>query len=58
MAVQINEVVIRAVVDPAPPASSSPQATQCASGGSGSGSSAESELAEKILEIIREKLER
>jgi hypothetical protein len=57
MAVQINEVVIRAVVDPAPPAGSSPQATQCASEGSG-GSSAESELAEKILEIIREKLER
>jgi hypothetical protein len=56
MAVQINEVVIRAVIDPAPPASS-PQATQCASENS-SGSSAESELAEKILEIIREKLER
>ncbi len=56
MAVQINEVVIRAVVDPAPPAGGSPQATQCAS--ESSGSSAESELAEKILEIIREKLER
>jgi len=57
MAVQTNKVFIRAVVAPPPPASSSPQATQCASESS-SGSSAESELAEKILEIIREKLER
>ena len=54
MPVQINEVVVRAVVAPAP-AGEQPAELQCPpSGNSGS----EAEMLEKVLEIIKEKHER
>ncbi|HEY8916009.1 MAG TPA: DUF5908 family protein [Chitinophaga sp.] len=57
MAVQINEVIIKAVVDPRPDTRSTgntnpPECPPAAAGNS------ENELAEKILEILREKKER
>lgn len=53
MAVQINEVIIRAVVDPTP-GTGAPQQVDCPPGNR----SSETELVEKILEILREKQER
>ena len=53
MPVQINEVVVRAVVDPRP--GKGKKEMDCPpSGNSGS----DAELLEKVLEIIREKRER
>lgn len=52
MAVQINEVIIRAVVE-----TNSQSATSSSAPASG-GLVGEHEIAEKILEIIREKTER
>ena len=60
MPVQINEVIIRAVVDTAD--SSSSAASSCLppgnTDGSGGMSAAENEIAEQILKIIKEKQER
>ncbi|MBL0341301.1 MAG: hypothetical protein IPP71_10405 [Bacteroidetes bacterium] len=53
MPVQINEVIIRAVVDPSPGSNTTNQ-TACPP----SGNCGEAELVEKVLEIIREKHER
>ena len=53
MAIQINEVIIRAVVSQ-PDDSGSSQEPECPT----SSGSSESELVEKVLEIIREKKER
>ena len=54
MPVQINEVVVRAVVAP-PPATGQSAEIECPpSGNSGS----EAEILEKLLEIIKEKRER
>jgi hypothetical protein len=53
MPVQINEIIIRAVVNPAPVSSSN--SSQSSSAGS---SSADYEAIEKVLEIIKEKQER
>lgn len=55
MPVQINEVIIRAVVDPRPSGASGGNGIQCPPGTSSTG---ESEIMEKILEIIKEKQER
>jgi hypothetical protein len=52
MPVQINEIIIRAVVDPAPVSSNSSQPSTANS------SSGDYETIEKVLEIIKEKLER
>jgi hypothetical protein len=54
MPIQINEIIIRAVVNPAP--GSSGQTTPECPPSANSGSDAD--LNEKILEIIKEKLER
>ena len=54
MPVQINEVVVRAVVAP-PPASEQSQVIQCPPAGN---SGTEAEVLEKVLEIIKEKRER
>ena len=51
MPVQINEVIIKAVVDPRPTSGSATQMECPPSGNSGM----EAEIEEKILEIIREK---
>lgn len=60
MPVLINEVIIKAMVDPS--ANGNTTAANCAPGnsdGSESGiSAAENEIAEKVLEIINEKKER
>ncbi|MGN6342523.1 MAG: DUF5908 family protein [Flavisolibacter sp.] len=53
MPVQINEVVIKAVVDPRPSGSSGTNEPDCPPNSNG-----ENELIEKVLEIIREKQER
>ena len=53
MPVQINEIIIRAVVDPAPASGSSGSQTPPTSGGK-----TDYEAIEKVLEIIKEKLER
>lgn len=53
MPVQINEVVIRAVVDPRP-AENTGADMECPP----SGNSGDAEIVEKILEIIKEKTER
>jgi len=57
MSVQINEVIIKAVVDPRQEnrSSGSPNPPDCPTPAAGN---AENELAEKILEILREKKER
>lgn len=52
MPVQINEVVIKAVVENAPSSASS------SSSSSGGGTLSSEDIATKILEIIREKTER
>jgi hypothetical protein len=54
MAVQINEVIIRAVVDPRPNDETNDE-VNCPPGTAGS---SEGELLEKVLEILREKQER
>ncbi len=54
MPVQINEVVVRAVVAPNPAAEHSTQIECPPAGNSGSAA----ELLEKVLEIIKEKHER
>jgi len=54
MAVQINEVIVRAVVDPTPSSSSGSQ-VECNNPG---GSESDTDLMERLLEIIREKQER
>ena len=54
MPVQINEVIIRAVVDPRP-ADGAAKQSDCPPGGN---SGQDAELMEKILEIIKEKQER
>ncbi|SKC66387.1 DUF5908 family protein [Ohtaekwangia koreensis] len=56
MPVQINEVIIRAVVD-APGNGNSPSSQSSAQSSNTDGDS-DAEIAERILEIIREKLER
>ncbi|ASU33903.1 DUF5908 family protein [Mucilaginibacter xinganensis] len=53
MPVQINEIIIRAVVDPAPVNSGSSSQTP-----QGVGSDESYEAVEKVLEIIKEKQER
>lgn len=53
MPVQINEVIIRAVVDPRPSTGKGNE-PKCPPGNTGT----EAEITEKILEIIREKQER
>jgi hypothetical protein len=53
MPVQINEVIIKAVVDPKP--KSNNNEPECPPGGNGG---LENELAEKILEILKERKER
>ena len=62
MPVQINEVIIRTVVDSPGGAGNNPTSPGCGSndgtGAAGGGGADSSELAEKILEIIREKQER
>lgn len=55
MAVQINEVIIRAVVAPTP---STGTATEPNCPPQSTGTSTESALVEKVLEILREKKER
>jgi hypothetical protein len=54
MPVQINEVIVRAVVDPTP-ASGTATAPNCPPPGN---SGTEPDIVEKVLEIIREKQER
>lgn len=54
MPVQINEVIIRAVVDPRP-SDGRAQESECPPS---SNSGTEAEIVEKILEILREKQER
>lgn len=54
MAVQINEVIVRAVVDPTPSSASGGE-TECNNPGS---SDSDADLMERLLEIIREKQER
>ena len=54
MPVQINEVIIKAVVDPRPTSGTATQ-PDCPPG---SNSGMEADIQEKILEIIREKQER
>ncbi len=54
MAVQINEVIIRAVVDPRPASGTGANEPECPPGSN----TGEAELIEKVLEIIREKQER
>ena len=54
MPVQINEVIVRAVVAPPPATEQSPDLECPPAGNSGS----EAELLEKVLEIIKEKHER
>jgi len=53
MPVQINEVVVRAVVDPKP--GQEKKEIECPPGGN---SGLDSDILEKVLEIIREKHER
>jgi hypothetical protein len=61
MPVQINEIIIRTVVDSPAASGSSATAVGCGptngTGGGGEGAGT-NELAEKILEIIKEKQER
>ncbi len=54
MAVQINEVIIRAAVDPGASSGTGGKEPECPPGNSGS----DAEIVEKILEILREKQER
>lgn len=54
MPVQINEVIVRAVVDPRPAEEKSGGLECPPSGNSGD----DAEIVEKVLEIIREKTER
>ena len=54
MPVQINEVIIKAVVDPRPSASAGSNEPECPP----DNSSSEAELMQKVLEILREKQER
>ena len=55
MPVQINEVIIRAVVDPRPTSTQGTQGVECPPSGN---SGQEAEIFEKVLEIFREKQER
>jgi hypothetical protein len=55
MPVQINEVIIRAIVDPKPEETSNTTAGNCPPSGN---TGVDSETAEKILEIIQELNER
>ena len=55
MPVQINEIIIRAVVDPKPDKKSKPTKENCPPSGN---TGVDPETAEKILEIIRESNER
>lgn len=54
MPVQINEIIVRAVVDPRPSDGRSEEAQCAPSGNSGS----DAEIQERVLEILREKTER
>jgi uncharacterized protein DUF5908 len=54
MPVQINEVIIKAVVDPKPSSGTGSNAPDCPP----DSSSGEGEIMEKLLEILREKQER
>jgi hypothetical protein len=54
MPVQINEVIIKAVVDPKPSSGTGTNEPECPPDISGG----EAEMVEKILEILREKQER
>jgi hypothetical protein len=54
MPVQINEVIIRAVVEPGPTSGGGANEPECPPAGNGG----EAELVEKVMEILREKLER
>jgi Family of unknown function (DUF5908) len=55
MPVQINEVIVRAVVNPSPGSSGSASQPDCPPAGN---SGMEADLQETILEIIKEKQER
>jgi Family of unknown function (DUF5908) len=54
MPVQINEVIIRAVVDPRPKEKAGTNPVNCPPGSN----TPEGEMLERILEIIKEKTER
>lgn len=54
MPVQINEIIIRAVVDPRPSGGNTTQPECPPTGNSGS----EAEMVQQVLEIIKEKRER
>lgn len=54
MPVQINEVIIKAVVDPRPSANAGSNEPDCPP----DNSSGEAEMMEKLLQILREKQER
>jgi hypothetical protein len=54
MPVQVNEVIIKAVVDPRP-STGEKEGLQCSQGSAGG---PDSEIVEKLLEVIREKKER
>ena len=55
MPVQINEVIVRAVVNPAPGSTGTASRPDCPPAGNGG---SEADLQERILEIIKEKTER
>jgi hypothetical protein len=55
MPVLINEIIIRAIVDPKPEATNAEGGLNCPPSGN---TGMDPEMAEKILEIIREKNER
>ncbi len=55
MAVQINEIIIRAVVDPTSASETGDNEPECPPGGN---AGEDAEIVEKMLEILREKKER
>jgi hypothetical protein len=54
MPVQINEVIIKAVVDPRPSAAAGSNEPECPP----DNSSSEAEMMERLLQVIKEKQER
>lgn len=56
MPIQINEVIVRAVVDPTPSTGAKQQGPDCPPSGNSGGQ--DMDLMEKVLEIINEKHER
>lgn len=55
MPVQINEVIVRAIVNPSPGSTGTASQADCPPPGN---SGSDAEMTEKILEIIKEKQER